>query len=591
MASSGLHGALLAGALLLAPGAGRAQAPGPGDFPGCEWRAVAQGVGERLWCKAADGQWRRVTDEDDISRSDVEQARAGEPKAMVRLAWFYGADTPLRDEARALALLRKAADQGEPTAFYALGHFHEYGMGVPEDKTEAVRFYRMGAEKGDPEAMAHLGLALQYGQGATEDLREAVRWYLRAAEMGDLLATRGLAEIYSETSSPVYDAVQSARWRRVAAERGDGQSMNLLAYLLREGRGVRKDPAEAALWESRAQAQTIKDWMLDVERHGAGPHRGAFSGPNSAIELGDAWLKGEHGLKPDTAEALRWYRRAADAGDPYAMEILRDLYAEGKYVPADPAESARWEQRRSEAEFKALIDLADGGDVEAMKRLSVIYLTGKDVEVRPASGPDIPSERPKDPVQAARWMRRAAEAGDPESMSGLAMMYAQGVGVPKDEAEAKRWADKAAAADPLRYAPVESVIAGVDPGDPVSMVMLAQRLFAAGQPDEGVFWYYAAQLRAPGYVRQHPGAEQALGAIFATFGPGINQYAFGDIPRLIAVIDRLLAWDLAHPDPNGDEGDRAKAHKDLQAFRDKIVADQDKIRAGREKNGLPNAPR
>jgi len=48
----------------------------------------------------------------------------------------------------------------------------------------------------------------------------------------------------------------------------------------------------------------------------------------------------------------------------------------------------------------------------------------------------------RDPVEAVRWFRKAAEAGNVFAMRSLGEAYKEGVGVAKDEAEAARWFEK-----------------------------------------------------------------------------------------------------------------------------------------------------
>lgn len=62
----------------------------------------------------------------------------------------------------------------------------------------------------------------------------------------------------------------------------------------------------------------------------------------------------------------------------------------------------------------------------------------------------------QDYAEAARWYRRAAEAGHVLAQRNLGFLYASGKGVPRDFAEAERWFDKAAVevgtTDPLTAA-------------------------------------------------------------------------------------------------------------------------------------------
>ncbi len=70
------------------------------------------------------------------------------------------------------------------------------------------------------------------------------------------------------------------------------------------------------------------------------------------------------------------------------------------------------------------------GDAETQFKLGVMYESGDGVS--------------KDEVEAARWLRKAAEQGLPKAQYTLALMYNVGRGVPYDDAEALRWYRKAA---------------------------------------------------------------------------------------------------------------------------------------------------
>ncbi|MGA9764787.1 MAG: restriction endonuclease, partial [Rhodomicrobium sp.] len=83
-------------------------------------------------------------------------------------------------------------------------------------------------------------------------------------------------------------------------------------------------------------------------------------------------------LAQDDAETVRWYRKAAGAGDAGAMYNLGSMYQEGRGVAQDDAE-------------------------------------------------------------AVRWYRKAADAGDADAMVNLGFRYQEGCGVAQDDAEAVRW--------------------------------------------------------------------------------------------------------------------------------------------------------
>ena len=91
-------------------------------------------------------------------------------------------------------------------------------------------------------------------------------------------------------------------------------------------------------------------------------------------EQGDAWAQkilGATYLKwRNYAEALRWYRMAADQGDSVAQYSLAQMYDFGRGVPADYAEAARWYQMAAErghiyAQFNLGVMCSEGTGVPA----------------------------------------------------------------------------------------------------------------------------------------------------------------------------------------------------------------------------------
>ena len=48
------------------------------------------------------------------------------------------------------------------------------------------------------------------------------------------------------------------------------------------------------------------------------------------------------GVEKDDAEAVRWYRKAADKGEALAMSNLGRMYDQGSGVAKDPRQAAEW---------------------------------------------------------------------------------------------------------------------------------------------------------------------------------------------------------------------------------------------------------
>ena len=79
------------------------------------------------------------------------------------------------------------------------------------------------------------------------------------------------------------------------------------------------------------------------------------------------------------------------------------------------------------AEYRAN---AEAGDAVAQFNLGVMYANGEGV--------------PVDDATAVKWYTKAAEQGDADAQNNLALMYDEGEGVPVDDATAVKWYTKAA---------------------------------------------------------------------------------------------------------------------------------------------------
>jgi hypothetical protein len=103
------------------------------------------------------------------------------------------------------------------------------------------------------------------------------------------------------------------------------------------------------------------------------------------------------------------------------------------------------------------------------------------------------------------------------------------------EAEKGR-AIQAVEAAPQKYAP------------PV-LYVLSSTLFAQGRKDDAAFWFYAGQLRGRFDANRcaDVSARQAIAVLNDRFGPDINKYTFKDIPKLQALIPRVVEWDRKTP--------------------------------------------
>ncbi len=149
-------------------------------------------------------------------------------------------------------------------------------------------------------------------------------------------------------------------------------------------------------------------------------------------------------------------RTAASAGDPAAAYEIAMRFVEGRGVPANLEEAARWFERAASkglapAQFryasmlekglgvkkdlvaarKLYVAAAGKGHAKAMHNLAVLYAEG--------------AEGKPDYVNAAQWFRKAAERGVADSQFNLGVLTVRGLGTEKNIAESYKWFALAAA--------------------------------------------------------------------------------------------------------------------------------------------------
>lgn len=110
---------------------------------------------------------------------------AGYAPAQARLADLLDA---AEFDAEAVALYRKAADQGDPAGEYGLGRMLANGEGVAKDPAQALAYFRRSAARDHWQAVDALARAYRAGDlGLPRDLAEASRLDARA----EVLRTAG----------------------------------------------------------------------------------------------------------------------------------------------------------------------------------------------------------------------------------------------------------------------------------------------------------------------------------------------------------------------------------------------------------------
>lgn len=207
-------------------------------------------------------------------------------------------------------------------------------------------------------------------------------------------------------------------------------------------------------------AQLKEAWRAALERDGARA-RGMVEAdanvgdPNAQYIMALVTVTSS-GLPQRFTDAEPWLHKAADQGQPMAMEFLADngLHGRGAH-PVDKSTAFDLLRRSEELGYSEAASQLCGDDIEgigvtadpaaavphcrraaelgngrAMSRLGYLYATGKGVAA--------------DPSETFKWFSKGAATGLPEAERNLAIAYLRGMGTAADPAKALEWMTRAA---------------------------------------------------------------------------------------------------------------------------------------------------
>jgi len=195
-------------------------------------------------------------------------AAAGRSHAMseVGLRYSNGAGVE-RDFVKAASWFAQAREAGD--AGTLLAECYLLGKGVMKNETKAVALLKDAAAAKDPRAMDQLGNCYHKGIGVARNDREAFRLYETAANSGYPDSAGNLGVLYLTSEETDLGKNQSARTQKAFGLFRDGAKENnafcmyLYARCFEVGTGVNADPKEAIAWYRRAAAagnRPAQDW-------------------------------------------------------------------------------------------------------------------------------------------------------------------------------------------------------------------------------------------------------------------------------------------------------------------------------------------
>ncbi len=285
-------------------------------------------------------------------------ADAGSPRAMLFLALTAARDSSRQPNDRistkelvkpgteARRWLEKAAQNGSALACFV---FCEKGEGIISDE-ERLRWLRKGANLGSPGLQT--GLAAAYAEGylgLPKDQSECLKWLRKAAESGFRAARKKMPAMCLEAGQ--YE--EAEMW---FDKLGDNKSSYFVEKAMKKCSEEGKT-SHVLQWALRLDALYDADEAKQAKPSGSRhseSRRAERAKVQHAIATIYHWGAREQGtdgewtdtVKANTAEAMRWYRKAAENEDYESIFALCEYYADNKNL----AEAVKWLKRGEKIE-------------------------------------------------------------------------------------------------------------------------------------------------------------------------------------------------------------------------------------------------
>ena len=340
---------------------------------------------------------------------------------MVNLGLCYACGFGVEKNPRKAAKCYRHVAKDSTIAQLALGLCYADGIGVETDrvkaedllskakapsvyelerfwnKKEVLTWLRVAGERGNTGVQMALG---EYYQNENNHA-EAVKWFRKATE-----AAHDYSVLYDFPfwgRGKRFDAVCDALWKlsyKVASY------THLARIYLGGGNGVENDAVEAVQCLKKVAESELVDFVLsNPKRYSL--HLMSIYYVQAQLDLGACYAKGE-GVVKNEAEAVKWFRKAAEQGNADAQTFLADCYLFGRGVAKDEAEALTWFRRAAKQDgygaerAKSYLKAVEDGDPEAQCDLASAYLTGWH-----RAG----WQWEENEAEAIKWYRKAAEQG------------------------------------------------------------------------------------------------------------------------------------------------------------------------------------
>ena len=304
---------------------------------------------------------------------------------------------PSDADTQQLTSLRAKAETGDAKSQFVFGAAYSLGkFGLATNHVEAVKWYRKAAEQNHALAQCNLAWCFAEGQGVTKDQVEAYKWNLLAAAQGlgpareaatrlERRLTRAqlaegqkrardfkLPEVPSLAPREAEARGQPSADLRAQVATGEQKAQNEWRTAFHDGKqGVAKDSLAQVKWfrnpesqnersdnQAKHEVEAYKWLLLDLRA------KAEKGDPKAQNELGEALYAGKLGVTKDAAQAVKWFRKAADQNHPAAQYNLAVGYERGDGVAKYEVEAYKWYRLA-----------AKQGDRKAQRNATMLELT------------------------------------------------------------------------------------------------------------------------------------------------------------------------------------------------------------------------
>ena len=367
--------------------------------------------------------------------------------------------------------LRESATSGEPESCLELGNAYYYGRGIDKDMYSAFQWYFEAAKSNNPAALFNVALCYDEGIGTEENKIEALRWYKKAAEAGVLQAKFNLAMYYKDgakfasDSGDIFlekDFQKSLKILKECSNSGFPPADRELAKMYLKGINLKQDNSLGLkLLESSASKEDPEAlYLLAKYKIEAGVDVGivfpmikkaAENNIVDALELIGACYEIGRGTSQNKDIAVRYYKKAAEAGMLSAQLRLADYYLNGTIVTHDIWQAIYWYKKAAaQNDPYALFMLgtfADQGVGENINKKKALKYFIKSAQLGFARAQyniaeyysqGIVSEKESAGL-AYYWYRKAALQDDPKAQKEIGFHYLMGHGVEQNYTYGLNW--------------------------------------------------------------------------------------------------------------------------------------------------------